>query len=144
MKGWLIVFGIVCLILSGMMLTNSCGGENETDMEDVREDTQQALQSAADWTEERAEEIYAQLKTGMEDLREELSGLQAEKPEKEETEGEWDQRINDLENQIDKLEQDISELQHQSGEAWEDAKKKIEQSIEKIREEINQLKEKSV
>jgi hypothetical protein len=37
MKKWLVFFGIACLTLGGMGLVNSCGGENETNMEEVRE-----------------------------------------------------------------------------------------------------------
>ncbi len=142
MKRWIVFLGIACLILGGMMLVNSCGGENETTMEEVGKDTQQALQSAADWTAEAAEDVYAQLKNGVENLQEELSGLRAEMPEKEEAQKEWNQQIDGLESRIDGLEQEISELRNKSGEVWEKAKKDIEQSIEEIREEINKLREK--
>lgn len=138
----LFLFGCVGLTLAGILIFSSCAQEKEVDVEQIRQDTQESIQSAAEWIAEKAEEVYAEMKDGVQGLKADFDDLKNKTPEEKEAKEEWNQRVEDLEIRIDKLGEDLEEFRHKSGDAWENRKDELKQTMENIREEIKELKKK--
>jgi len=127
------------ILLMGLFL--SCGQDENGAMEEVKEETQEALDTASQWTQGQAQKIYQDLQAAVEDINEDLNDLKADPPKQEDVRSEWDKSIEQINKSIDQVKEQLSQLKDKSGEEWEKIKADIDKSLKQIQQEIQDLKD---
>ena len=128
----------IIILLIGLLF--SCGQEEKGTMEEVKEETQAALDTASQWTQEQAQKIVQDLQTAVENINEDLKDLRADPPEEADIRSEWDKSIEQINRSIDQVEEQLSRLKDKSGEEWEKIKTDIDKTLKQIQQEIDKLK----
>jgi chromosome segregation ATPase len=133
--------GAVLILVLGIVV--SCTDRQEEDMESALEQTGETLEAAGEWTAEKAEKLYMEIRDAADGFRRDMEEIKADPPEGEELKEEWNKMVEDLEKRIDRLNEDLDELKNKTGEAWEEMKEDVDRTIEDIEDDIQELRRKN-
>ena len=92
--------------------------------EDVRRDVGQAVNTAAEFSQQTKEEFQKNLDARLKELDAEIAKLREKGRDlKDEAKVNWDQKLADLETKRDAARAKLAEVGHSSAEAWKDVQK---------------------
>jgi TolA-binding protein len=118
------------LILAGLFTFGGCEKKpaNQTPgkvtPEDVRRDAGQAVNTAAEYSQQTKEEFQKKLETQLNDLDEKIAKLREKGRDlKDETKVKWDKNMAELETKREAARAKMAEVGHSSAEAWKDVQK---------------------
>ncbi len=121
--------GFCVVVLAGLATIMGCEQKpaDETPgavtSEDVRREAGQAVDAAAEYSEQAKDEFQGRLEARLEELDSEIAALREKGRDlKEEAKADWDRKLADLEAKRDAARAKLTEVGQSSAEAWNDVK----------------------
>jgi len=118
---------ISMLMLPGLLMAIGCERKSadrtpgEVTSEDVRRDAGQAVNTAAEFSQQTKEEFQTKLDTRLKELEAEMAKLRQKGADlKDDAKANWDKTMADLETKRDAARAKLTEVGQSSGEAWKD------------------------
>lgn len=118
------------LMLAGLFAVLGCERKpadrtpGKVTSEDVRRDAGQAVNTAAEFSQQTKEEFQKKLDAQLKELDAEIAKLQEKGRDlKDKAKANWDQKMADLEKKRDAARAKLAEVGHSTAEGWEDVRK---------------------
>ena len=121
------VRGFCVVMLAGLVTLVGCEQKpsdrtpSKVTSEDVRRDAGQAVQTAAEFSEQTKDEFQKRLEARLEELDVKIADLREKGRDlKDEAKADWDRRLANLETKRDAARAKLAEVGQSSAEAWKD------------------------
>ena len=118
------------LMLAGLLASSGCERKpadrtpGKVTSEDVRRDAGEAVDTAAEFSQQTKEEFQKNLDARLKELDAEIAKLREKGRDlKDEAKANWDQKMADLETKRDIARAKLDEVAHSSAESWKDVQK---------------------
>lgn len=128
-------------LFAGLWLFSACtekkeapgGGPDTVTSQDVKEETREAMETAAAYTQEQKEQFERQVQGKLDEFEDKLAELKAE-AEKMNTEARagLNQEIEELRAKREALQDDLRKLRSESGKAWSDVRSGTQSAMEEL------------
>jgi peptidoglycan hydrolase CwlO-like protein len=120
------------LILAGLITFSGCEQKaadrtpGKVTPEDVRRDAGQAVNTAAEYSQQTKDEFQKKFETQLNELDAKIAKLREKGGDlKDKTKVKWDQKMADLEKKREAARTKLAEVGHSSAEAWKDVQKGV-------------------
>jgi peptidoglycan hydrolase CwlO-like protein len=120
------------LILAGLITFSGCEQKaadrtpGKITPEDVRRDAGQAVNTAAEYSQQTKDEFQKKFETQLNELDAKIAKLREKGGDlKDKTKVKWDQKMADLEKKREAARTKLAEVGHSSAEAWKDVQKGV-------------------
>ncbi len=118
------------LMLAGMFAAVGCERKpadrapGKVTPEDVRRDAGQAVDTAAEYSQQTKEEFQKKLESQLDELDAKIAKLREKGRDlKDQAKADWDRKMADLETKREAAHAKLAEVGHSSAEAWKDVRK---------------------
>ena len=137
------VRGFCVVMLAGLLAAIGCEQKpadrtpGKVTSEDVRRDAGQAVNTAAELSQQTKEEFEKKLDTRLKELDAEIAKLREKGRDlKDEAKAKWDQKMTELETKRDAARAKLAEVGHSSAEAWKDVQKGAQSAWDELEKAV--------
>ena len=131
------------LMLAGLLAAIGCERKpadrtpGKVTSEDVRRDAGQAVNTAAEFSQQTKEEFQKKLETRLKELDAEIAKLREKGRDlKDKAKANWDQKMAELETKREAARAKLAEIGQSSAEAWEDVRKGAQSAWNELEEAV--------
>lgn len=131
----MIRIGIVLSVIGIFLCVVACGESKQENVtsEDVKKETEEAYQTAVEYTAQQKEEIQAEMRRKLDDYKQKIEQLRAETETlSAEAKAEVKRRLEELRTKQQAAEQKLSQLKSSSGKAWNDIKQGLDRAVDDL------------
>jgi len=130
----------------------ACGDQNETEKsgakgtyEDVKKESEKAMESTTDYTHEKKEEYVRQMEAKLEEFDKEMKEFQAKVESraaelKEESKAEFNQSMEALGKKKQAADEKIEELKSAGSDAWDDLKVGVDSAMDELARTLDRVR----
>ena len=122
--------GFCVVVLAGLATVMGCEQKPADESpgtvtsDDVRRDAGQAVDTAAEYSEQAKDEFQGRLEARLEELDSEIAALREKGGDlKDDAKADWDRKLADLEAKRDAARAKLAEVKQSSADAWNDVQK---------------------
>jgi predicted RNase H-like nuclease (RuvC/YqgF family) len=131
----MIRIGIVLSVIGIFLCVVACGESKQENVtsEDVKKETEEAYQTAVEYTAQQKEEIQAEMRRKLDDYKQKIEQLRSETETlSAEAKAEVKRRLEELRTKQQAAEQKLSQLKSSSGKAWNDIKQGLDRAVDDL------------
>ena len=136
------------LMLAGLLAAIGCEQKSadrtpgKVTSEDVRRDAGQAVNTAAEFSQQTKEEFQKKLDTRLKELDAEIAKLREKGRDlKDKAKANWDQKVTELETKRNAARAKLAEVGHSSAEAWKDVQKGAQSAWDELDKAFDKAKD---